>query len=142
MLIIKTDKIALTLKLINRIDIKKNLTILIININKINQLIIKISLKFKKLISLKIIKFMTKIMKNTKMNIIKISRCKNKKKIINIKNNQLNKNFIYYNNNNNNNNSNNKLMAMLVNMVMFKKEIMIFLEIITSQFLKADNNLK
>ena len=139
MLIIKTDKIALTLKLINRIDIKKNLTILIININKINQLIIKISLKFKILISLKIIKFMTKIMKNTKMNIIKISRCKNKKKIINIKNNQLNKNFIYYNNNNN---SNNRLMAMLVNMVMFKKEIMIFLEIITSQYLKADNNLK
>ena len=138
MLFIKTDKIALTLKLINRIDIKKNLTILIININKINQLIIKISLKFKILISLKIIKFMTKIMKNTKMNIIKISRCKNKKKIINIKNNQLNKNFIYYNNNN----SSNRLMAMLVNMVMFKKEIMIFLEIITSQFLKADNNQK
>ena len=72
------------------------------------------------------------------MNIIKISRCKNKKKIINIKNNQLNKNFIYYNNNN----SSNRLMAMLVNMVMFKKEIMIFLEIITSQFLKADNNQK
>ncbi len=142
MLFIKTDKIALTLKLINRIDIKKNLTILIININKINQLIIKISLKFKILISLKIIKFMTKIMKNTKMNIIKISRSKNKKKIINIKNNQLNKNFIYYNNNNNNNSSSNRLMAMLVNMVMFKKEIMIFLEIITSQFLKADNNQK
>jgi hypothetical protein len=85
-------------------------------------------------------KFSIEIMRNTEMNIIKIKKIKIKMKIIIIKSKWLNKKL-------NNYNRFKRLKAKILNMDMFRKETMIFLETIKMQIRvkdkpKIDNNRK
>jgi hypothetical protein len=85
-------------------------------------------------------KFSIEIMRNTEMNIIKIKKIKIKMKIIIIKSKWLNKKL-------NNYNRFKRLKAKILNMDIFRKETMIFLETIKMQIRvkdmpKIDNNRK
>jgi len=97
-------------------------------------------MKFHKLYNQQMKKFLIEIMRNTEMNIIKIKKIKIKMKIIIIKSKWLNKKL-------NNYNRFKRLKAKILNMDMFRKETMIFLETIKMQIRvkdmpKIDNNRK
>ncbi len=97
-------------------------------------------MKFHKLYNQQMKKFSIEIMRNTEMNIIKIKKIKIKMKIIIIKSKWLNKKL-------NNYNRFKRLKAKILNMDMFRKETMIFLETIKMQIRvkdmpKIDNNRK
>ena len=97
-------------------------------------------MKFHKLYNQQMKKFSIEIMRNTEMNIIKIKKFKIKMKIIIIKSKWLNKKL-------NNYNRFKRLKAKILNMDMFRKETMIFLETIKMQIRvkdkpKIDNNRK
>ena len=97
-------------------------------------------MKFHKLFNQQMKKFSIEIMRNTEMNIIKIKKIKIKMKIIIIKSKWLNKKL-------NNYNRFKRLKAKILNMDMFRKETMIFLETIKMQIRvkdmpKIDNNRK
>jgi|LakMenEpi03Aug12_release.lakeMendotaPanAssembly.Ray.scaffolds.fasta_scaffold1300410_1 hypothetical protein len=97
-------------------------------------------MKFHKLYNQQMKKFSIEIMRNTEMNIIKIKKIKIKMKIIIIKSKWLNKKL-------NNYNRFKRLKAKILNMDIFRKETMIFLETIKMQIRvkdmpKIDNNRK
>ena len=97
-------------------------------------------MKFHKLYNQQMKKFSIEIMRNTEMNIIKIKKIKIKMKIIIIKSKWLNKKL-------NNYYRFKRLKAKILNMDMFRKETMIFLETIKMQIRvkdmpKIDNNRK
>ena len=97
-------------------------------------------MKFHKLYNQQMKKFSIEIMRNTEINIIKIKKIKIKMKIIIIKSKWLNKKL-------NNYNRFKRLKAKILNMDMFRKETMIFLETIKMQIRvkdmpKIDNNRK
>ena len=88
-------------------------------------------MKFHKLYNQQMKKFSIEIMRNTEMNIIKIKKIKIKMKIIIIKSKWLNKKL-------NNYNRFKRLKAKILNMDMFRKETMIFLETIKMQIRVKD----